>query len=156
MVYPFLAFVPVLVFRFAGRAQFPLTSGFCALILISGSVRVRRYINIQRDTPVLSALLQEPETVLIDNVSRLFLPGLLRHIPDDKLIFIANQDFLLKYRDDWLNNLGPSSVYISRSYQGEKEEQKKILEAIGQRYDISSADREGTEVRNIFQIRAKH
>ena len=117
---------------------------------------MRRYINIQRDTPVLSALLQEPETVLIDNVSRLFLPGLLRHIPDDKLIFIANQDFLLKYRDDWLNNLGPSSVYISRSYQGEKEEQKKILEAIGQRYDISSADREGTEVRNIFQIRAKH
>lgn len=154
MVYPFLAFVPVLSFRFVGRAQFPVTTCFCVLIFISGSVRVWRYMNNQRQTPALSALLQEPETVLIDNVSRLFLPGFLWHIPDDKLLFVANQDFLLKYRDDWLNNLGNSSVYISRAYKGEMGGQKKILEAIGQRYEISLIDRE--RLGNIFQIRPKH
>jgi hypothetical protein len=155
MVYPFLAFVTVIFFRFFGRAKVIVSTCFCVLIFISSGMMVWRYNNTQKQIFDPAVLLHESKKVLIDNDSRLFIPPLLPHIPDDIILFIARQDFLLTHRNDWLNNLGKSSVYISRGYKEEKGGQKNILKVISQKYEIREVDGAGTKMRKIFKVKPR-
>ena len=61
-------------------------------------------------------------------------------MPEDIYLFIADQDFLLKQRNDWLNDLGDSSVYISRSYKKEILGRQEILAMIGGTCEIEPVD----------------
>jgi len=155
MVYPFLAFVPVMFFRFFGRAKVIVSTCFCVLIFISSGMMVWRYNNSQKQIFDPEALLCESQKVLIDNDSRLFIPPLLPYIPDDIHLFVASQDFLLTHRKDWMNDLGKSSVYISRGYKAEKAGRKDILEVISRKYKIREVDGAATKMRKIFKVKPR-
>ena len=84
-----------------------------------------------------------------------FIPRFIRHIPDNKPVFIAPQNYLLQHRQEWLDNLDGPSIYISTSYAGEKKGREKILAALGRTHEIIPVRERRMTREMIYEIRPK-
>lgn len=136
MVWPFCAFIPVFLLRFGRKFRVLLTICFCVSLLLFGSASVLHpnYVNSRKPDP--AALLKSSDVVVVDNVARGILPRIFWHVPDDKLMFAASQDYLLDHQDIWLSRLDGESVYISElSYENTATQREKILDLISQEYE---------------------
>ena len=92
--------------------------------------------------------------IVVDNVARGILPRIFWHVPDDKLIFAANQDYLLNHQDLWLSYLNNSeSIYISElSYGNTAKQQQKMLDLISQEYEIVPIEGGIWGVGDVFKM----
>jgi hypothetical protein len=154
MAWPFCAFIPVFLLRFCRKFRALLTVFFCFGLLLFGSASVLHpnYVNNGRPDP--SALLKSSDMIVVDNVARGILPRIFWHVPDDKLIFAANQDYLLNHQDLWLSYLNNSeSIYISElSYGNTGKQQQKMLDLISQEYEIVPIEGGIWGVGDVFKM----
>ncbi len=133
MAWPFFAFLPVLIIRFFGRFKVILFISLCFLQTLFGSMDML-YLNSPESKKLDQiALLESSDMVLVDNVRRGVLPGIFWHIPDDKLMFAADQHHLLDHSEIWQTKLGPKSAYVSvLLYGNSMQQQQEILDLIRQ------------------------
>jgi hypothetical protein len=153
MVWPFYAFMPVFLLRFCRKFRAPLTVFFCLGLLLFGSASVLHLNDVNNRRPDPAALLKPSDRMVVDNVARGILPRIFWHVPDDKLIFAAHQDYLLAHRDIWLSRLDSESIYISElSYGNTAEQQQKILDLISQGHEIVPMEGGIWGLGDVFQI----
>jgi hypothetical protein len=135
MAWPFFAFFPVLVIRFFGRFKTALLICLCFLQMLLGSLDMLFLNYPDSRRPEQSALLRDSGMILVDNVRRGVLPSIFWHIPDSKLLFAAEQRYLLDHREIWQSELSDNSVYVSVLLYGNSiQQQREILNLIGQNY----------------------
>ena len=156
MAWPFFAFFPVLVIRFLGNFKAALMICLCFLQTLFGSLDML-YLNYPDSRrPEQSALLRDSDMILVDNVARGVLPGIFWHIPDDKLIFAADQRYLLDHREIWQSELGPRSIYVSvLLYGNSMKQQQEILDIIRQEHRTISTSGGIWGLGNVFIIEKK-
>lgn len=136
--WPFYAFLPIFLLRFCGKFRVFLTVLLCFILLALGCQKTRNYINYSNKMFNPIPLLENSDRVVIDNLKRGVLPCLFWHIPDDKLIFAASQDYLLSHPNLWLSDLSNRSIYISShlGYESAPDRVREILALINQKYNI--------------------
>ena len=102
------------------------------------------------------ALLGNSDMVLVDNVKRGILPGIFWHIPDDKLMFAADQRHLLDHPESWQTRLGPNSAYVSiLLYGNSMPQQQQILDLIRQNHRTIPIFGGVWGLGNVFRIDKK-
>jgi hypothetical protein len=140
MAWPFFAFVPVLLLRFLPKPGVTRTLVCLSMLLFAGVFVLNSgYVNNRNPDP--STLLRSSERIMVDNLARGVFPRIFWHVPDDKLILAAPQDFLLNRPDIWLHQLEGNGVYISDlSYGNSIEKQKKIIDLIKQVYEVTTVE----------------
>lgn len=111
LVWPFCAFVPVLVLRRLGaRPGGPAVLSFCCALLVLGPIAAFREPSIKR-FPDPAPVTAGAGSVLVDNVARGVFPRIFRELPPDARVFAADQRYLSANRDAWL---GPFAGASSR------------------------------------------
>jgi hypothetical protein len=121
MVWPFLAFLPVVVLRELGRLRVPLLLLWCCGMAASGGISVDRLMSRWRALPDPGPVLQAAPAVLVDNLARGVLPCVAWHVPDDRLMLAGSQTYLLNHRDAWLSRMQAGGVYVSEESYGNSE-----------------------------------
>jgi hypothetical protein len=157
MAWPFFAFLPVLLIRFSIRFKTVLMISLCFLQALFGSLDML-YLNYE-DGKIQDqiALLRNSDMVLLDNVGRGVLPGISWQIPDDKLVFAADQSYLLDHREIWQKEIGPNSIYVSVLLYGNSMEQRQeILDLIGQNHKAVPLSGGFWGLGDIFKIEKKN
>ncbi len=150
--WPFGVFSVAYIWRSAGRFKPLLTLFFylCPVALTIGSLFSPRY---ETKAPTL---LSQAESVVIDNTKRGILPRIIWHIPDDRPVFVATQEELLKNQTAWLPGLTPRSVYISHlSYGNTAEQSQKILSLIRQQHQTTLVTQNIWDLGYIFSVTDK-
>ncbi len=156
IVWPFFAFVPVLIIRIFGRFKASLRIILIISMLFFGSLDMfyMNYPDNRRPEPV--SWLKESDTILIDNVARGVLPGIIWHIPDDKLIFAADQGYLLKNSHEWKSRLTENGLYLSiLLYGNSSQKQREILDVIQQNYEVVSSSGGFWGYGSMFRLKNK-
>ena len=126
-----------MIIRRFGRFKMSMVIILILSQLIFGTLDMfyMNYPDNKRPKPI--SWLKNSKNILVDNVARGILPGIVWHLPDDKLIFAADQDYLLENSDEWDSMLGNNSLYISvLLYGNTSQNQQRILETIERKYDI--------------------
>jgi hypothetical protein len=118
MVWPFLAFLPVVVLRELGRLRVPLLLLWCCGMAASGGISVDRLVSGWRGLPDPGPVLQAAPAVLVDNLARGVLPCVAWHVPGDRLMLAGSQAYLLKHGDLCLAGLRAGGVYVSDESYG--------------------------------------
>ena len=153
MAWPFFAFLPVLIIRFFRRFKVILFISLCFLQTLFGSLDML-YLNSAEDKKLDQiALLKGSDMILVDNVRRGVLPGIFWHIPEDKLMFAADQRYLLDHPEIWQTELGPKSAYVSVILYGNSlQQQQEILDLIRQDHRIIPVSGGVWGLGNVFRI----
>jgi hypothetical protein len=117
IVWPFLSIAAVWTLRFTKRAKIPILIVLCTVQLISGISYLRHLELIQRQDTLPSALGRADTAVLIDMSSTGVVPRIVRNLPDERPVFVADQDYLLTYRADWIGGApgSPLGLYVASS-----------------------------------------
>jgi len=156
MAWPFFAFLPVLIIRFFRRFKTVLMISLCFLQTLFGSMDMLyfNYPNSKRPEP--NALLKDSDMILVDNVRRGVLPGIFWHIPHDKLMFAADQRYLLDHPEMWQTKLVPKSTYVSVLLYGNSiQQQQEILDLIGRNHRTIPISGGVWQLGNVFRIEEK-
>lgn len=110
-LWPFAAFVPVLVVRsLPGRVRVPLGAVGAAALTTAATIAALGQFPAPGQTPPRQ--LERAERLVLDNVARGVLPRIVWRLPDDARVFAAHQRHLLAHREAWLNELGPGTLYV--------------------------------------------
>ena len=154
MAWPFFAFLPVLIIRFSGRFKTVLMICLCFLQTLFGGMDML-YLNYPNGKKLDQiALLRSSDMILVDNVGRGVLPGISWQIPDDKLMFAADQRYLLNHHEIWQTELGPKSIYVSVLLYGNSMEQRQqILELIRENHKAIPLSGGYWGLGDIFRIK---
>jgi hypothetical protein len=136
LVYPLLAFLPVLLLRrLPGLRTLPAIL-FCLVFALAGGARTARFLAAEKNAPDPARLFAGHRTAVLDNLDRVFLPRAIWAIPDEMPILAASQEALLS-RPALLSVLRPPGIYLSRVFwPPERERQEKVLEAFGRGFNI--------------------
>lgn len=112
MAWPFVAFLPLLVFGLWPRARYALTAALCLLVLLPATV-ASPLLNGSGDRLPLRQL-AGADAVLVDNVGAGELPRFLWYVPADAPVFAGTQDRLLADESAWASaDLGETAYYVS-------------------------------------------
>lgn len=115
MVWPLLAFVPVLLARPIPRARVPIQLVMCAFWAYSGCVQVDWKHDVAARLGDQNMTLKWDNPVIVDDVNLLRLPRLLFHIPDDIPMLAAYEGKLLRTYDQWTGQLARQNLYLGLS-----------------------------------------
>lgn len=156
IAWPFFAFVPVLIIRLFGRFKTSLTMILIVSQLFFGGLDMF-YMNFpdnKRPEPV--SWLKESDSILIDNVARGVLPGIVWHVPDDMPIFAADQSYLLENSDVWKSRMTENGLYLSiLLYENTSQKQRKILDIIKQNYEVVTSSGGFWGYGSMFRLERK-
>ncbi|UCC79890.1 MAG: glycosyltransferase family 39 protein [Candidatus Zixiibacteriota bacterium] len=156
IVWPFFAFVPVLIIRVFGRFKSILMMVLIVSQIFFGGLDMfyMNYPDNKRPEPV--SWLKESDTILIDNVARGVLPGIIWHVPDDKLVFAADQNYLIENSAEWKSRLTDNSLYLSiLLYGNTSQRQREILDVIKQDYEVVSSSGGFWGYGSMFRLEGK-
>lgn len=152
MAWPFFGFVTVFLLRSFGSKRRLLTYLFCSGMLLSGSASVLHTIHQQSTTRDWTALLLRSDRILVDNVARGVLLPIMWQLPDDKLVFAADQTFLLDHQDMWVSHLD-GAVYVSEGSDGTAHaREQNIVSIINQNHQAVLLDRGTRGPGRVFSI----
>ncbi len=127
MVWPFFAFVPVLLmgtFRKTGSA---LTMALCCGMLGAATLEVSGIRKYSTRLPDPSPLFRYARQVVIDNVDRGRLPRALWSCPDEMRVLAASPGYLLARKTAWLHDLPQDSLYLSIPGRGDGREKRQAF-----------------------------
>ena len=110
--WPFCAFIPALLLRLLPRRK-ALVAGLFLALLASQSLRAAADLWERSPAADPAAVFAGRERLLCDDPVRGFFPRVFLHVPDDMVVFAAPVSDLLQKPNAWLNDLGPSAVYVS-------------------------------------------
>ena len=140
MAWPFFAFVPVIAIRSLGELKTTAIICACCLQAVFGTLDTLYNDSDRALKAESNVMLAESEMILLDNASRGILLSVLWHVPDEKLIFAADQQYLLENVDSWRTGFGPGGAYISvLLYGNTAKQQKEILGSLDYDYVKSFA-----------------
>jgi hypothetical protein len=122
MAWPFFAFLPVFLLRlFRYRNSISLYFFLVPLMFVltipwigSGSGGIDRF-NLQA----------KHDLILIDSTEPGILPQIIWDLPDDQLVIVGSQTFLLKNSSSWINHLANGSLYVSELSYGDNSKEKR-------------------------------
>lgn len=139
--WPFLAFVPILVWRQFGRSGLLLPASVCLIVSMFGISSVRHSIHLAGTLEDPGPLLDRHDRIVVDNVKAGVLPRIIWHVPDEKLVFAADLADLLENRDQWLNELSGKSLYVSiPDYSSTEGQRQTMLRVIRETHEIVAVD----------------
>jgi len=153
VVWLFVGFVPVLIFRLAPtRLRSALLVILCGWQFLYGLAFAAVTLHRARTGPEASAVLNRADAVLSDSVARGIFPRIFFVMEGDKLIFAARQGDLIRGEDKWIPGLPRNSVYVGNlDYGNTLEEQTVIVSTIKRIYDVSPV-KSGMYRYNFFLI----
>jgi hypothetical protein len=156
MVWPFLAFLPVLLVRARGRAGTTLTVLLCGAMLISGAAGVQRQVRHWRMLPDPARFLGNAPAVIIDNTARGILPAIVWHVPGGCPVLAAPEAYLLEYPERWLFNLKSGTVLVSATgYGNTPADQERLLQLLAADYEVAPLDKGVFGVGQTYLLTAK-
>ena len=127
LLYPLLAFLPVLLLRSLAAVRLWPALAFCLAFACSGGVRTFHFRAQETRSPRLSRLSGDYRAAVIDNLDRVYFPRALWAIPDDTPVLAAYQETLLS-RSSRLQEIRSPGLYLSRAFwPREREGREKIL-----------------------------
>jgi hypothetical protein len=129
MVWPFYAFIPVLILQSFCVRRATVHLILCVQLLLSGTTHVAIEKRIQDRMADPAALLEHAPSIVADKVSRGVFPRFFWHFPDETPVFAAVPKDLVAREEQWLDHLAPGSVYLS------DRRRKRILQMLSARYD---------------------
>ena len=151
MIWPAFACVVVFLLRLFGKLRLIFTILLCFGLFMAGSSKMLYTKCTNRS---LEAILRNSRYFLIDNVARGVFPMFFWHLPDDKIVYAANQDHLLDKSERWLNRIDDNTFYFSSILYGNtKEKQGKILVLIKREHGVSSVEAEFLRISDAYLYR---
>jgi hypothetical protein len=156
IVWPFFAFIPVLIIRIFGRFRTGLMTALILLQIFFGSLDMlyMNYPDNKRPEPI--SWLRNADNIMIDNVARGVLPGIIWHIPDTTLVFAADQEYLLNNIHKWKPMLKENSLYLSvLRYDSSLERQSEILQIIERNYEVVAGSGGYWGYGGMYKLRKK-
>ncbi|HTX70811.1 MAG TPA: glycosyltransferase family 39 protein [Thermoleophilia bacterium] len=112
MAWPFVAFLPLLLFGLWPRARYALTAGLCLLVLLPATIAAPLLVGSADRLPL--GRLADAHAVLIDNVGVGELPRFLWSVPPGARVFAGTQEQLLADKTAWTTApLGDRAYYVS-------------------------------------------
>jgi hypothetical protein len=112
MAWPFVAFLPLLLFGLWPRARYILTAAFCLLVLLPATVAAPLLNDSADRLPI--GRLADADSVLIDNVGVGELPRFLWDVPGGAQVFAGTQEQFLADKTAWSGTLlGSRAYYVS-------------------------------------------
>jgi len=112
MAWPFVAFVPMLVFGLWPRGRYVLTAALCLLVLLPTTLAAPLLYGGEDRMPL--ERLAGADAVLVDNVGVGELPRFLWFVPADAQVFAGTQEQFLADKPAWAEApLGEQAYYVS-------------------------------------------
>lgn len=129
-IWPFMAFLPVLLLRFVSPARRRMWQWLLlALVTLSGVTAV--VFDFYLPPPLDTSQVAQAQRVILDNVHEGILPQTIVFVPDEALVFAADQAYLLAHTADWLPDVDANTVYISNlSYTSSELGQQRLISHI--------------------------
>ncbi|MBN1674483.1 MAG: glycosyltransferase family 39 protein [Kiritimatiellae bacterium] len=135
-IWPFFAFVPVLLIRRLGRGRTTAATLLSLNTLFFATVAVVRPVYQQRGIPEPTALLSRFDKLIVDNIARGVLPRILLHLSEEQIVLAGTQDFLFANAGLWLPGLDTSTAYVSElSYRSNREGQTRLLQLMREEHN---------------------
>ena len=153
MAWPFVAFLPLLVFGIWPRLRYALTAAFCLLVLIPATIAAPLLSSGGDRLPL--GRLSQADAVLIDNVGAGELPRFLWPVPAGVPVFAGTQEELLAREAAWRDvKLGDLAYYVSilRS-GGDVSHRRRILAGLRAQHDVTLVGTNG--VVEIYAVTPK-
>lgn len=155
-IWPFLAFAPVILLRFLPQRSEPTAQWVLAgIICLSGVASVYfGYVQKQADAPMI---VEANAYLLIDNVHEGILPQAIVHIPDETLVYAADQAYLIEHLNSWASEMEAPAFYLSDlSYTSSQFGQEQIIEqlAASESRSVVQSDKQYT-LGMLFVIQPK-
>ena len=115
MVWPFFAFVPVILLR-SLRYIWPIAViALCLTLAPAGLRQARLAYERERSVTVPTRLLDETQRVMIGKATRGWLPRFVWDIPDDVPVYAADSGFVIRHYREWVDQLEERNLYIGIS-----------------------------------------
>jgi hypothetical protein len=153
MAWPFLAFLPLLLFGLWPRARYPLTAAFCLLVLLPSTIAAPLLYDSADRLPI--GRLADADAVLIDNVGVGELPRFLWDVPGGAQVFAGTQEQLLADKEAWRDSaLGSRAYYVSILRTGGVAwRRNRILANLRKKHDVALVGTNG--MVEIYSITPK-
>ena len=153
MAWPFVAFLPLLLFGLWPRARYALTAAFCLLVLLPVTITAPLLHDSADRLPI--GRLADADSVLIDNVGVGELPRFLWDVPAGAQVFAGTQEQLLADRSDWNDvPLGDRAYYVSILRTGGVAwRRNRILANLRKQHDVTPLA--GNGMAEIYAITPK-
>ena len=114
MIYPLLAFIPVILLKSISRkVQVTILMILCSIQMVHGIIRTREHVRIQSSIDTQETLNLQTESYLLDSVARGEISRVLFKADDEAQVFATWQDTLLVYPDRYLESLQDSTLYVN-------------------------------------------
>jgi hypothetical protein len=153
MAWPFVAFVPLLVFGLWPRARYALTAALCLLVLLPTTLAAPLLYGGADRLPLQR--LADADAVLVDNVGVGELPRFLWFVPGDAEVFAGTQEQFLADKPVWAEaSLGEKAYYVSILRKGGVGwRRKRILHNLRKTHDVELVATNG--MAEIYAITPK-
>jgi hypothetical protein len=153
MAWPFVAFLPLLLFGLWPRARYVLTAAFCLLVLLPMTVTTPLLHDSADRLPI--GRLADADSVIIDNVGVGELPRFLWDVPGDAKVFAGTQEQLLADKEAWRDApLGDRAYYVSLLRKGGVPwRRNRILANLRKEHDVTPLASNG--LAEIYAITPK-
>ncbi len=133
VVWPFLAFMPLFLLRFFADGKWWGRWAVVGLVFLSGSANL--YASVQHSSTLVSQAdnINVGDRIVADSVNDGILPRIIWQLPDETVLFAADQSYLIAHGDEWLPELTQSSGYVADlSYTNTELRQMQIIDLLAQ------------------------
>lgn len=141
LVWPFLAFGPVLLVVRLRPLTTPALLLLCAAATAAGTGGVERQVARSARWPDPQRPLGAAPAVMVDNVARGVLPCVTWHLADDQAVLAAPEAWLLEHTEHWTTCLAPGAIYVSvTSYGNTPAGRERLLQTLSARHEVTPLD----------------
>ena len=134
-VWPFMAFVPLMLASVLGRWRIAVVAVFCLLVLVPAGIdRVRTY---QPRSPNPVPSIRKAHHLVLNGLTRGNLPRVIWLVPDDKLVFADTQAGIASTVEQWLPRLVVKDIYVSGAGDAaDAAVKRQVLEHLRTRFEL--------------------
>jgi hypothetical protein len=153
-VWPFMAFIPVLVARQLRATSLRLPAAVALVIAGFGVAAVVHSIELERAMTNSSPVLEAHSRMVINNVQAAVLPRVIWHVPDDTLVFAAKTEELLRNPAAWLDQLAGGALYISiPDYESTVEQRREVHRLLTETHHVTAIEGGIWDLGQIYAVR---
>lgn len=154
-VWPFYPFLAILLLRLLNQPKRNQATIFLGTAVLLSTLFMMWQQGTAANEPAWDDVIYSArlERIVVDGVYRGILPRIIFQLPDDTLIYVAEQNELLEQPEAWLPMLEGNSVYISElSYDNTVANRDKILELLSQQFKVTTQPDENLGIGDSYFI----
>ncbi len=156
-LWPFAAFLPVLALgSLPGRVRVPIGAVGAAALATAATIAAVGQFPAAGQTP--PPQLERTDRLVLDNVARGVLPRMVWGLREDARVFAAHQRHLLGHPGEWLDELGPGTLYVGGlppsdpRYGNSPALGRRVADAISRRHRLVPVPGRALRVGRIYRI----